>query len=180
MAVTHDRGDKSGARLFGHVVAGDGHDEAGGTAQPNRFACGTDEHGQAASESTRSKTHGLTHTFPTAQPTTTHTKMKTPRKTVTVELSQDSDTRDTHPIELHLDGNAEVAFTPSAAAALAANLLLAARQVDERDKGRHSNADVEREQILDAGRKMRGWLRDHANTSCVNEWDALMQKIRGT
>ncbi len=104
--------------------------------------------------------------------------MKTPRKTVTIELSQDSDTRHTHPIELHLDGNAEVAFTPSTAAALAANLLLAARQVDERDNGRHSNADVEKEQILDAGRKMRGWLRDHANTQCVNEWDALMQKLR--
>ena len=43
-----------------------------------------------------------------------------------------------HAIELHLDGEAVAGFTPAAAATLAANLLLAARQIDERDNAAHS------------------------------------------
>lgn len=35
------------------------------------------------------------------------------------------------------------------------------------------------QQILEAGREMRGWLRDHANTPCVNKWDAVMNTKRG-
>lgn len=42
--------------------------------------------------------------------------------------------------------------------------------------------ELEREnaRLLAAGQKMRTWLRDNANTSCVNDWDFLPRHASST